>query len=84
MCKINKLPIPEVGAELSRLRPAEVKEFQVWCLWAGNWRQKYEDWAAIQVIESLRPECYGLEGSTRPLVKITLVLGLDGALMSLL
>ena len=26
--KINKLPVPEWGAELSQLRPAEVKEFQ--------------------------------------------------------
>ena len=82
--KINKLPVPEWGAELSQLRPAEVKKFQAWCLWAGNWRQKYGDWAAIPVIESLWPECYGLEGSTRPLAKLTLVLGLDGALMSLL
>ena len=32
--KINKLPVPEWGAELSQLRPAEVKEFQVWYLWA--------------------------------------------------
>ena len=31
-CKINKLPVPEWGAELSQLRPAEVKEFQAWCL----------------------------------------------------
>ena len=30
--KINKLPVPEWGAELSQLRPAEVKEFQAWCL----------------------------------------------------
>ena len=51
--KINKLPVPEWGAELSQLRPAEGKEFQVWCLWAGNWRQKYGDWAAVSVIESL-------------------------------
>ena len=82
--KINKLPVLEWGAELSQLKPAEVKEFQAWCLWAGNWRQKYRDWAAIPVIELLQPECYGLEGSTRPLAKLTLVLGLDGALMSLL
>ena len=52
-CKINKLPVPEWGAELSQLRPAEVKEFQAWCLWVGKWRQKYGDWAAIPVIESL-------------------------------
>ena len=51
--KINNLPVPEWGAELSQLRPAEVKEFQAWCLSAGNWRQKYGDWAAIPVIESL-------------------------------
>ena len=78
------MPVPEWEAELSQLRPAEVKEFQAWCLWAGNWRQEYGDWAAIPVIESLQPEHYGLEGSTRPLAKLTLVLGLDGALMSLL
>ena len=30
--KINKLPIPEWEAELSQLRPAEVKEFKAWCL----------------------------------------------------
>ena len=51
--KINKLPVPECGADLCQLRPAEVKEFQAWCLWAGNWRQEYGDWAAIPVIESL-------------------------------
>ena len=51
--KINKLPVPEWGAELSQLRPAEVKEFQVWCLWAGNRRQKYGDWAAVPVIGSV-------------------------------
>ena len=82
--KINKFPVPEWGAELSQLRPVEVKEVQTLCLWAGNWTQKYGDWAAILVMESLQPECYGLEGSTRPLAKLTLVLGLDGALMSLL
>ena len=48
--KINKLPVPKWGAELSQLKPAEVKEFQAWCLWAGNLRQKYGDWAAIPVI----------------------------------
>ena len=51
--KINKLPVPKWGAELSQLRPAEVKEFQALCLWARNWRQTYGDWAAIPVIESL-------------------------------
>ena len=48
--KINKLPVSERGAGLSQLRPAEVNEFQAWCLWAGKWRQKYGDWAAIPVI----------------------------------
>ena len=52
-CEINKLSVPEWGAKLSQLRPAEVMEFQAWCLWAGNWRQKYGDWAAIPVIELL-------------------------------
>ena len=51
--KINKLAVPEWGAELSQLKLAEVKEFQAWSLWAGNWRQKYGDWAVIQVIELL-------------------------------
>ena len=51
--EISKLPVPEWGAVLSQLRSAEVKQFQVWCLWAGNWRQEYRDWAAIPVIESL-------------------------------
>ena len=51
--KINKLPVPEWGAELSQLRPAEVKEFQAWCLWDGNWKQEYGDWRAIPVIVSL-------------------------------
>ena len=41
--KTNKLPVPEWRAELSQLQPAEVKEFQVWCLWAGNWKQKYDN-----------------------------------------
>ena len=41
------------GEQLSQLRPAEVKEFQAWCLWAENWRQKYGEWAVIPVIESL-------------------------------
>ena len=51
--KINKLPLPEWGTELSQLKPAEVKDFQAWCLWAGNWRQEYGDWAVIPIIESL-------------------------------
>ena len=51
--KINKLPVPKWGVELSQLKLAGVKEFQAWSLWAGNWRQMYGDWEAIPVIESL-------------------------------
>ena len=53
---INKLPVPEWRAELSQLLPAEVKEFQAWCLWAGNWRQQYSDWASIPITGPLQPE----------------------------
>ena len=82
--KINKLPVPEWRAELSQLQPAKVKEFQAWCLWAGNWKQQYGDWATIPTIGSLQPEQYRLQGSSRPLAKLTLVLGLDEIYISLL
>ena len=82
--KINKLPVPEWGAELSQLRPAEVKEFQAWCLWAGELGARVWRLGSNPSHRVATPECYGLEGSTRPLAKLTLVLGLDGALMSLL
>ena len=69
---------------MSQLKPVDVKKFQAWCLWAGNWRQEYGDWAVLPVIESLQPEHYGLAGSAEPLAKLTLIFGLDEVLISLL
>ena len=82
--KINKLPVPKWRAELSQLRTAAVKEFQAWCLCASNWKQEYGNWAAIPIIGPLQPEWYGLQGLSRPLAKLALVLGLDEIDMSLL
>ena len=53
-------------------------------MWAGNWTQQYGDWAAIPIIAPLQPESYGLQGSSKPLAKLTLVLELDEIHMSML
>ena len=82
--KVNKLPVPEWRVELSQLQTVEVKEFQAWCLWAGNWKQNYNHWATIPVMEAMQPERYGLQGSSGPLSKLTFVLGLDEVYMFLL
>ena len=74
----------EWRAELSQLQPAEIKEFQAWCLWASGWKQEYGDWAAVPVIKPLQPEQYGLENISEPLAKLTMVLGLNEVHISLL
>ena len=83
-CKTTKLPIPEWRAELSQLCLAEVKEFQAWCLLASNWKKQYGDWAAIPIIGPVQLEYYRLLGPSKPLAKLTLVLGLDKVYISLL
>ena len=82
--KTNKLPVLEWRAELSQLCPAKVKEFQPWCLWAGNGKQRYGDWAAVPIMGPLQLEYYGLLGPSKPLTRLTLVLGLNEVHMSLL
>ena len=76
--------MPEWRAELSQLQPVEIKEFQVWCLWASSWKQEYGDWALVPVIKPLQLEQYGLESITEPLGKLTMVLGLNEVHVSLL
>ena len=82
--KVNKLPMPEWRAELSQLQPVEIKEFQVWCLWASGWKQEYGDWTLVPVIKPLQPEEYRLKSITEPLAKLTMVLELDEVHISLL
>ena len=82
--KVNKLPVPKWRAELSQLQPVEIKEFQVWCLWASSWKQEYEDWALVPVIKPLQPGQYRLESIAEPLAKLTMVLELDEVHISLL
>ena len=57
--KTNKLLVPEWRAELFQLCPAKVKEFQAWCLWVGNWKQRDGNWATVPIIRHLQPECTG-------------------------
>ena len=83
--RTNKLPVSKMESRAVPVADSRVKRVpNVWCLWAGNWKQKYNHWAAIPIIGPMQPEWYWLQRSSGPLAKLTLVLSLDEVYMSLL